>query len=149
MASSVLVSVRKAVMSGIAAALNDKSVACTYGYEGYKDDARREQIYSGRASATHDPAALKDGRNFRNERMDFDISIIVMGVGTSAEQVDERAMRLQRVVEEFIADHKNNEIGVAGLQWMRVSRVEFEPRFNADGNLAIVTVTVTYQARLT
>lgn len=149
MASSVLVAVRKAVMSGIAASLNDRSVACTYGYEGYKDDSRREQIYSGRASASHDPASLKDGRNFRNERMDFDITVLVMGVGTSAERVDERAMELQRVVEEFIADNKNNEIGVPGLQWMRVSRVEFEPRFSADGNLAVVTVTVTYQARLT
>ena len=149
MASSVLVAVRKAVIEGIGAAVNNPKVHVSYGYEGFKDDKRREQIYTNRASATHDPASLKAGRNFREERMDFDIVVLILGVAISTEETDERALELGQIVEEFIADRKSNQLGVAGLQWIRMSRMELNNAFNANGTITELTYTVSYYARLT
>lgn len=149
MARSVLVDVRRAVVAGIKTAVADKSVSVTYGWEGSDETRRRAQVFTNRALATHDVAALRAGRNYRDERMDFDIVVLVMGVNKSTAETDERALVLGKVVEEFIADRKNNELGVAGLQWIRVSSMELNNGFTPAGTITEITYTVTYQARLT
>lgn len=149
MAASILVPVRSAVIAGIKTALNEPRVSCTYGWEGSDETRRREQVFTNRASATHDPAALKSGRNFRNERMDFDIVVLILGVNRSTEETDQRALEIGQCIEEFMADHKNNELGVPGLQWIRMARMELNNRFATTGTITEITYTVTYDARLT
>lgn len=149
MASSIIVPVRRAVINGLRAAIADKSVSCTYGYEGYKDDQRREQIYTNRARAAHEPASLRADRNFRDERMDFDVVFLVLGISKTSEETDAAALALGLVFEEFIADRKNNELEVPGLQWIRVADMELNNAFNSNGTISELTYTLRYQARLT
>lgn len=145
---SALVDVRKALVEALVAAVNDPSVDVTYGFAG-GTDPRREQIFTDRARGTHDPAALKAGRNHRNERMEFDLVVLVAGVGLSPEETDERALELADVVETVVADHKSNELGVDGLNWLRMGRMELANRFAPNGSLTEITYTITYDARLT
>lgn len=149
MASSVLVAVRKAVADGLETAIDDSSVLCSYAYEGHKDDSRRVQVFTRGGSAAHAVAALKSGRNFRDESMDFDVIVLVKGVSQDADVTDTQAMVLGEIVEEFIADRKNNELDVPGLQWIKVSRFDLSNLFNANGTITELTYTLTYQARLT
>lgn len=152
MAGSIHVAVRKAVIAGLADVFEatEPLVSVTYGWQGSDDTARREQIYTANARASHDVAALKTGRNFREEQMDFDISVFVSAVGQKPEDAEQRAADLALVVEEFIADRKGNELGVAGLKWMHVTEYASDYRIGEQGgSLAITTLTVRYNARLT
>lgn len=147
---SIVVDVRKAVIAGIKTALSDPKVSVTYGWQGGDDTRYREQVFTNGGRATHDPAALKAGRNFRNERMDFDIVVLVYGVGKKPEDADDRVMEIGQVIEEYIADRKSNELGITGLNWLRVKEFELSPpRINANGTIAEAVYTVTYDARLT
>lgn len=148
-ARSIVVAVRQAVVADIATRLADPSVSVTYGWRGGDETRRREQIFTDRPRATHEPAALKAGRNFRNERMDFDIVVLVAGVGLKPEETDVRALELGAVVEDSIAENKGNELAVDGLNWLRMTRMELNNRFASNGSLTEITYTVTYDARLT
>lgn len=153
MARSVILEVRRALVTGITQALADSDtdfsgVSVTYAWEGAKDDSRREQVFTNNARATHDPAALKAGRNFRNEDMTFDVVVLVIGVGLPPDETDARALDIGEVVEEFIADRKSNELGVTGLNWIRVADFASQNLTHPDGSISELTYSVTYSARL-
>lgn len=150
MAGSVLVAVKKALIAGLTTAINDPQVSVTYGYQGGDETVRRDQIFTDRSRATHDPAALKAGRNFRNESVDFDIVVLSAGVGIKQDECDTRAFALGRFVEEFIADRKSGEtLGVTGLNWIRVTGFEHTPLNAPNGCLSELRYHVRYDARLT
>lgn len=151
MGRSIVVEVRKEVIAGIKAnliAAGESRVSCTYGYRGGSDDKRREEIYTNRPRATHDPAAMKSGRNFRNEEMEFDIVLMVSDPTLAPEDLDTRAMTLGTFIEEFVADRKNS-LAVPGLNWIRMSGFEMENRNMQTGSLTLAQYTVRYDARLT
>lgn len=149
MAGSIVVAVRSAVVAGLVGAIAEPKVSITYGYQGADDDRRREQIWTDRVRSTHDAAALKTGRNFRDETLEFDIVILVAGIGLPPEDADARALELGTAVEEFVADRKSNELGIAGLQWIRTIGFELNNGFNGKGSLTELRYTVRYYARLT
>lgn len=149
MAGSIVVPFRKALVAGLKVAINDKKVSVTYGWQGGEDDRRREQVFTLRPRATHDVAALKAGRNFRDEEMDLDVVVLIAGVNKLPEETDTRALEIGKVVEEFIADRKNNELGVTGLQWMRVTGFELNNMYGSSGSMSEITYTVRFRARLT
>ena len=152
MAGSIHVTVRRAVIAGLADLLesSDPDVSVTYGWQGNDSTAAREQIYTSNARASHDVAALKTGRNFRNEQMDFDLTFYVEAVGETPDVAETRAGELALVGEEFIADHKSNELGIAGLNWIRVVELASDYRILPGGGSAAITVlTLRYDARLT
>lgn len=153
MAKSIVVDVRRALVDGLsdvfnAAALD--SVSCTYGWQGGDDTARRDQVFTDRARATHEPAALKAGRNFRNERMEFSLVVMCLGVGLKPEETDDHVIELGQYVEEYVADHKQGEgWGIPGLNWIVVSAMELNNRYASEGSISEITYTITYDARLT
>lgn len=149
MAGSVVVDVRKAVVAGLIVVIDDPKVSISYGYQGADDDRRREQIWTDRVRSTHDVAGLKSGRNFREETLDFDVVLLVAAVGRPPEDADTRALELGLQVEEFLADRKNNELGVTGLQWIRVTGMELINGFGPKGSASELRYTVRYNARLT
>lgn len=144
---SIVVDVRKAIVTGLKARAGLSGVQVTYGWPG-GDTAERERIFTNNPRATHDPAALKAGRNFREEQMEFDIVLQVEGVGLSPEETDDRAITLGAEVEEYVADNKNS-LGVAGLNWIVMARMELTNLYNDRGSLTEITYAVRYQARLT
>lgn len=149
MAGSIVVSVRRAVVEGLRDAINDPKVSVSYGYQGGDDDKRREQVWTDRARSTHEPAALKPGRNFREEVLDFDVVIWVAAVGKPPEDADDRALEIGVVFEEFMADRKHNQLGVTGLQWITVTGFELTNGYGPKGSLSELRYTVRYHARLT
>lgn len=154
MARTVVVDVRKAVIAGIKAALTAagpsfKGVSCKYGYSA-DDDERRELIYTARPRASHDPAAQKAGRNFRDERMEFDLIVMVKSPKDAPDDNDERAADIGQFVEEWVADHKNGALlGIAAVNWLIVTDLQIENMIGASGSLSVWQYTVRYQARLT
>lgn len=141
-----MVAVRSALVDALAAEGDLIDVEVSYAWS--FGTQSRERIFTGRARATHDPASLKAGRNFRNERMSFDLTVLVEGVGLNPEETDERAIALGLVVEEYVADNKGG-LGVAGVNWIRVDGMELQNLSNDRGSMSELTYTITYDARLT
>ena len=154
MARTVVVEVRKAAVAGIQAALTAagasyRGVSCSYGYSG-DDDERRELIYTSSPRATHGPASLKAGRNFRDERMEFDIRLLVRSPGDAPEDNDTRAAAIGQLIEQWVADTKNGTLlGVSAVSGFVMSDLRIENMFGPTGSMSIWQYTVRYQARLT
>ncbi len=154
MARSILPEVRKAVVAGLLDEFADQAptfngVSVTYAWEGGKDDARREQVFTNNARATHQSAAMRPGRNHRDERMSFDIVVLVLAPSKKPEDTDDRAFAIGQVVEEFIADHASNELDIDGLNWIEMSGFSAQNLVLPEGSVSELIYTVNYQARLT
>lgn len=141
--------VRKAVIDGLAALPALADVRCAYAYEFGEEAQVRERIFTDRARAQTPPAAIRSGRNHRDETTDFDLVLLVEGVGMSAYETDERTAVLQTAVEEWLADRKSNELGMTGLNWIRAERWESTNLGNDRGSLTEWRLTIRYNARLT
>lgn len=147
MAGTLIVAVRKAVTDEIAALpeLADARVDMTWNAKAQQ----REQVFTTAAKFNHQPAAMRGSRNFRNEQGEFELVVLVTGVDQDMTTTATRAVELGTAIEEWVADHKS-DIGVDGLNWILVS---------GDGGLlelyddrstkAILSYSVTYEARLT
>jgi len=143
---SVGVAVRSAVMTGLEAALTvDGEV--TYGYT--FSPQILEHVYSGRSFGDTPPASLRAGRNYRNESGTFEINVLVYKPGGSLLDADERADELQGDIEDWIADRKNNELGVTGLSSIIVTRWAADYFQTDNGMASLRTITVAWTARLT
>lgn len=155
MGRSIVVDVRRAVIEALAQELKGPfpGLSCSYGWLGGSDDKRRQQVYTNRPRATHEPASLKAGPTFRNERMEFDVIVMVQDPMLAAEDLDEVVMDIVQVIEELIADNKGGEnFGIFGLNWIKVSRFEMENRIagqGVTGSVTLASLTLEYDARLT
>lgn len=150
MAGSILVAVKRKVTTDLAAlpALTNEGVSVEYAYNAKVTN--RDRVFLGRGRAIHDPASLKSGRTFRNERMSFDLIAVTELVGGTAEDAEARVVNtLGLVVEEYFADNRTLGGAVAGLNWVVVSGFEVVSLFNDRGHLAEATYEITYDARLT
>jgi hypothetical protein len=158
MSSSVVVDVKQAIKTGLATAYAalasfngatapERKVEVAYGYDANSSAA--ERVFMGRSRADTPPAALRSGRNYRDETGFFDLTVLVAYVGGSAEDAEDRAMAIGQVAEEWIADRKSNELGVTGLQTLRIDGWDLEPMFNDRGHMAVLVYRVRWTARLT
>jgi hypothetical protein len=119
----------------------------TYGWP--FGNAPAEVVYFGRARADTPPAAMRAGRNYRDESGELEIVVVCAAVGGSAEDADDRAHAHREAIETWIADRKNNELGVRGLQSLITTGWESTPAGNDNGHVTGLTVTVRWTARLT
>lgn len=153
-AVSVAPEVRSAVISGLATHLaatagfnsGESKVEVRYGYSSAWKAA--EKVYLGRARAETPPAALKSGRNFRNERGTFELIVYIHKPGTDPEEAETRAFAVAAECEDWISLRKNNELGVTNLQWLIVSGWESDLGPDGSSSGAIVRLTVAWSARL-
>jgi len=158
MAGSIVTDVKQAIVTGLTtafAALADfngttapeRKVAVAYGYDAATQAA--ERVFTGRSRADTPPAALRSGRNYRDEAGFFDLIVLVAYVGGNASQAEDRSLAIGQVVEEWIADRKSNELGVTGLQTLRIDGWDLTPLFNDRGHMAELTYRLRWTARLT
>lgn len=158
MAGSVVVAVKQAIVTGLtthygaAAAFNgttapERKVAVAYGYNMGTHDT--ERVFTGRSRAEQPPAAMRSGRNYRDEAGTFDLIVIVEYVGGDPEDAEERALAIGAEAETWLADRKSNELGVTGLQTLRVDGWDLVHMGNDRGHLAELTYRVRWTARLT
>lgn len=146
MAGTIARLVRKAVVDGLANEPALQGVSVTYGW-----DARaiaRYMIFTARPSAETPPSGLRSGRNVREETADFRVVVLVQEPGTDAYGAESKLDEIAPIVEDFLADRKNNELGVPGLNWIRVTGWEGDDGRAEDGYVAQRTYTIRYQARI-
>lgn len=154
MAGSILVDVRSAVIDGLATdvkpALDGGTGDINVVYQWREDHSVREWVYTAEGRFNHTPASMRSGRNFRDEVGQFKLVILVAGVDMSQEEASTRALEISAACETWIADRKNNELGVTGLQTLTVNGDGFLNEMYAEtGHLAIVDLPIKYTARLT
>lgn len=158
MGGSISVAVRKAVIDGIKERLDadsdfngvtkrERKVEVTYGYR--FDSSARERVYTGRTSAETPPAGLRAGANFRNEQATFDLNVMVRFVGGDAYDADERLSAICDEVEAFISLHKSNQLGIPGLNWIRLDGYEGDYVQIDNGHASIRTYSIRFDARNT
>jgi hypothetical protein len=157
MAGSISVKVRQKITEGLTThfgSLTDfngtdpeHKVEVAYGYKAEWNAT--EKVFFGRSRAGTPPAALKAGRNHRNETAVMDLVVLVEYVGGDAEECDERTLAIGAEVETWIADRKSNELGVPGLTSLTVQSWELVSLFNELGCMTELTYKVAYNARLT
>lgn len=108
-----------------------------------------ERVFFGRATGDTPPAAMKAGRNFRDEVGRADLVVLVSRIGGDARDADNRATAIGAEVETWIADRKNNELGVTGLQNVVLDGWELVNLANDKGHMTEITYKVRWTARLT
>jgi len=152
MAGSLLVAVKRKIIADLGtlvpAALQSPDVNVEYAYNA--SVTARDRIFCGRARSTHDPASLKTGRTFRNERMTLELLVVCEMPGGTAEDAEDRAVNiLGPIVEEYIGDNRTLGGTIAGLNWIVVSGLDVTSMFNDRGHIAEAAYELTYDARLT
>lgn len=158
MPSSVVVAVRKAVTDGLRDHMHGlpglngtvngaEDVVVTYAYDRTVEAA--ERVFTRSASADTPPAAMRPGRNFKNEAGQFFLVVLVACVGGSPDEADDRAIAIGEVVEEWLGDRKNNELGVDGLTTLTVRGWELDNLSNDHGSMSELTYRVEWTARIT
>lgn len=155
--ASIGVAVRRAVIDGLAEHLGDlsaynggnvaeQSTNVSYGYD--FSGTHREQVYLGKSRADTPPAALRSGRNTRNESGTFDLNVMVRIVGGDAFDAESRAESIGGAVEDWLADRKSNELGVPGLLSLVVESWEADYQATDTATAAIRTYSIRWTARL-
>lgn len=156
-----MVAVRKAIIDGLATAFTalpdfngttnpERKVSVTYAYPfGGAGAKKAEKVFGGRTRIETPPAALRSGRNYRDETGLFDLVVLVSYVGGDAETADLRAYAIGQVIEEWLADRKSNELNVTGLQTLTVTGGESNNLGNDRGHMTELTYQVRWTARLT
>lgn len=147
MPRSIVVDLRKALVSGLSAREGLADVQVSYGWPG-DDVVETESIYLNRPRGSHKPANLRAGRVHRDEAATLDIVIRVEKRGGTSEEADERALELGTEVEEYLADNADS-LDVTGLLWIVVEGWELWNGYNDTGRLSELTYTLRWQARLT
>ena len=161
--ASIGVAVRKAVVDGLAehlAALSDfngntaaeQKTVVAFGYD--FSTLHREHVYTGRSRAATPPAAMRSGRNTRNESGTFDLNVMVRAVASAdpdmdpAYQAELRAEAIGAACEDWLADRKSNELGVTGLLSLVVESWEADYAKGDNAMNAIRTYVVRWTSRL-
>jgi hypothetical protein len=148
MASTAIVAVRKALVAAVTDLPAFADVEVMYAWQG---TTGREFAYTREAKFDHGPAALKAGRNFREEDGSFEFVIWIESVGGTPEEANDRALELGLPFEEYVADNKTGAaLAVTGLKWIEVRGSGSLREAPADqGSVAELVYPIAYQARLT
>lgn len=156
MGGSLGVAVRKAVLDGFRTHLAglpafnstavENEVEVLYAWD-FKRQTR-QRVYGGRSAGTTPPAAMRAGRNHRNETATFQVNIRVEIPNATQEEADERLDEIAVQFEEWVADRKSNELG-AGTTSLKVTSWAGDYFAVDSGAGSIRTYTVSWSARLT
>lgn len=130
--------------NGTDAAERHTLVAYAYDFAGLA----REHVYTGRSRWETPPAALRSGRNTRNETGHFDLNVLVRVVGEDVYTADERADEIGAEIEGWFADHKSNQLGVDGLLTLVCLGAEADYSTVDNGRASVRTYDIRWTARL-
>ena len=147
MAGSIVVDLRKAVAVGLAADPGLAGADVSYAWR--PDSRERRQVFTHRARADTPPAALRSGRNHRDENGTFQVVVHCEVPGADAEEADAECVALGGAVEDWFADRKCNQLGVPGLQSLIVTGWELGGGPADRAYISQLIYTVRWTARLT
>jgi len=142
-----IVAVRSLLIDGIKGLPALDGVETTFGYRGSK---KRERVWTGNTEFDHQPANMRPVKTFRDEVAQFEVVILVEGIGKGPEWTSARAVEIGTEVEEWVAIHENWDTAIDGLSAIKVQGAgQLVEAFNDKGAVSELTYTVVYQARLT
>lgn len=145
MSGTQVVVVKKALVAALDALPALDGVAVQYAWK--PNQTVRERVFCGRAFGQHKPANFKAGRTHRDERISFDLTVLVEKPAGSAEDAETRAVAIGTVIEEWVADHRIQTI--PSVKWLVVEGdVELTSMFNDSGHMAELVYTITFAAYL-
>lgn len=158
MGGSAGVAVKKAVIAGLTthfqglaefnSSTPENEVLVEYGY-GFGEHAA-QRVYTGRSRGDTPPAAMRSGRNHRQETGRFDLIVLVTLPGGDVEDAEDRADAIAAQVETWVADRKQGDgLGVTGLYELYVESWEGDYRGADRARTVIRRLTVLWRARLT
>lgn len=110
--------------------------------------ARKERVWLGRCEGYIDPAAIRAGRQTRNEDFELDIRFRVTGASPKPEENEIRMAELVAAVESAIADDARMGGVVDGLISVTAAGYELETVLNGKQPLTDATLRVRAKARL-
>lgn len=157
-AQTVAPKLRKAVIDGFKTHLaglpgfngttsRERNVEVSYGYTFASE--RAEKVYLGRQLGTTPPAALRTGRNVRQEAGQFDLTVLVRISGAGAEAAEARAFAIGAEWEDWASLRKSGEgLGVTGLQTLVVASWASDYAGITGGTGVLLTYTNRWTARL-
>lgn len=149
MAGTLIYAVRRAVIDGLSTHL-----AATSGFENIDlavlwTPNLREQVFTTRATFTHQSASMRSGRTYRDERGRFDLVVLVAAVGEDGDYAADRAADIGLLAEEWIADHRST-LAVPGVNWLHVNgEGSMAELFGDSTTFCELVLPVEYNARLT
>jgi hypothetical protein len=152
MAGSCIVAVRSALMAAlgpaITAVVGMEDVHVDYQYP-TGDNEPRECVWTQNARMDLTSASLRAGRNFLNEESHFDLLVRSARPSTTPEDAAQRAIDIAQVAIEWVGDHKNNELGVPGMQTLTVDGEARQSEQLIDSSTAAsVLIPIKFTARL-
>lgn len=159
MAGSIAFEVRTAVVDGLAEmfsglaefngeARGEERVEASYAYD--HGSGAAERVFTDRCRSNLAAASMRAGRNYLDEDGSFKLVVLVAMPGGSPKDAAERAFAIVRPCLEWLGDRKNNELGVTGLQTLRVAgELETGDLGNDHGHIAEVNIPVAWTARIT
>lgn len=154
MAGTIAVSVRSALMTALATAVNATGGMADV-YVGFQaplgDNARREVVWSRSAVIDLKPASMRTGRNFLDETTTFEIVVYAWAPNQTALAAAQRAVAIGEVVAAWIGDHKNGEtLSVTGLTTLTVTGSGSQDEsLVAESVAGHLIIPVRFTARLT
>lgn len=156
--ASIGVAVRKAVTDGLETHLGslsdfngtaaaERETVVSFGYLFGRQEIT-EQVYTGKSSAETPAAGMRSGRHTRNETGTFELNVMVRFIGGDGYEAEQRAEQIGGAIEDWLADRKNNELDVDGLNSLTVTGWRADYAQVDGGAGAVRTYTVRWTARL-
>lgn len=149
MAGTLLVAVRKALVSALADLPAMEGVHARYAWD--IGATARERLYTRQGRISHAPASLRTPPVHRKETGRFELCLFVEAPGRDLEFVAERAAALGLICEDYIAARSSNQMGITGLQTLLIQGEGHltEAFTDAPSPVAELAYPITYTARLT
>ncbi len=148
-----LVSTVPAVRAALETEINERlpsGVKCYRAWPG--PDAAAEMVVLGKVEGSHEIAAIKAGRRFRNETYSIEAEAWVFGAAgmtpTNVGPVEDRAWELMEAVENTLAVDPTID-GTQTVNWAGVGRIEMDVATFEKGWAVRVLMTIEVTARLT
>lgn len=107
----------------------------------------KRMIFTAGGSGEIPPAAMRSGRNYRDEQTT--VQVIFHCVGKDAGTADAEAVAAGEVFEEWLSDNPTPSASVPGLNWIRLDSYRLEGGHTDGGYAASLQYTLRYQARNT
>lgn len=147
MAGTVSVAVRSAVAAGLADVSELETFDVSYAWK--PASVQRRQVFTLNARGDTPSASLRSGRNYRNETGTFEIVVHVEQPGQDQEATDTVCSAALTAVQEWVADRKNNELAVDGLNTFTEESWRMTGGVTDHSTVSQAFLTVRYTARLT
>lgn len=145
---SINIPIRVAVIEGLSD-LAELTADFEVRYSWRRNWLARGQVFTANSTYESPPAALRSGRNYRDESGTFDIVVRYEAEGFDQAGTDLACETGLALVQTYLADRKSNELGVTGLQWVREESVTFAGGHTDHSTIAEAIMTVRYAGRRT